>query len=83
MISRRSILLISTVLLAGTSSSVLAAAANPIKAFDLDADGTLDLNEVKKAATELFNRLDPDHDIADASDAYLPGCSDEPRTWAE
>ena len=63
MISRRSILLIPTVLLVGTSSSVVAvAAADPIKTFDLDADGTLDLGEVKKAATELFARLDPDHD---------------------
>jgi len=63
MISRRSILLIPTVLLVGTSSSVLAvAASNPIKTFDLDADGTLDLGEVKKAAAELFARLDPDHD---------------------
>jgi Ca2+-binding EF-hand superfamily protein len=63
MISRRSILLVPTVLLAGTSSFALAAsAADPIKTFDLDADGTLDLGEVKKAAAELFARLDPDHD---------------------
>jgi Ca2+-binding EF-hand superfamily protein len=63
MISRRSILLIPAVFLAGTSSFALAAsAADPVKMFDLDADGTLDLGEVKKAATELFMRLDPDHD---------------------
>lgn len=63
MISRRSILLIPAVLLVGTSSSVLpVAAADPIKTFDLDADGTLDLGEVKKAAAELFARLDRDHD---------------------
>lgn len=63
MISRRFILLAPTVLLVGASSSVMAASVvNPIKAFDLDADGTLDLNEVKKAAAELFKRLDPDHD---------------------
>jgi Ca2+-binding EF-hand superfamily protein len=63
MISRRSILLISTAFLAEGSVSALAApASDPIKMFDLDSDGTLDLAEVKKAATELFMRLDPDHD---------------------
>ncbi len=63
MISRRSMLLIPAVFVAGASSSALAAsAADPIKAFDLDADGTLDLGEVKKAAAALFARLDPDHD---------------------
>jgi hypothetical protein len=63
MISRRSVLLIPTALLVGASSSALAASAgDPIKMFDLDADGTLDLGEVKKAAAALFARLDPDHD---------------------
>jgi Ca2+-binding EF-hand superfamily protein len=63
MLSRRLVLLIPTVFLAGTSSFALAAsAADPIKSFDLDADGTLDLAEVKKAAAELFSRLDADHD---------------------
>ena len=37
-------------------------AANPIRMFDTDNDGTLDLNEVKKAASALFARLDRDHD---------------------
>jgi len=63
MISRRSILLLSGSFLAGRSSSALAAGgSDPIKMFDLDADGTLDLGEVKKAAADLFARLDPDHD---------------------
>ena len=35
---------------------------DPLKMFDLDSDGTLDLNEVKKAAAGLFARLDRDHD---------------------
>src|SRR5882757_6602839 len=35
---------------------------NPIKLFDTDNDGTLDLAEVKKAASALFAKLDPDHD---------------------
>jgi Ca2+-binding EF-hand superfamily protein len=49
--------------LAGEGSSALAAPrGNPIKMFDTDSDGTLDLAEVKKAAAALFARLDPDHD---------------------
>src|SRR6476619_5488674 len=36
--------------------------ANPIKMYDSDNDGTLDLAEVKKAASALFAKLDPDHD---------------------
>jgi Ca2+-binding EF-hand superfamily protein len=35
---------------------------NPIKLFDTDNDDTLDLAEVKKAASALFAKLDPDHD---------------------
>jgi Ca2+-binding EF-hand superfamily protein len=63
MILRRSVLLIPALLLAGTTSSALAASAgDPVTMFDLDADGTLDLGEVKKAAAQLFARLDPDHD---------------------
>lgn len=63
MISRRSILLLSGAFLAGCSSPALAASGHdPIRMFDLDADGTLDLREVKKAAADLFARLDRDHD---------------------
>jgi Ca2+-binding EF-hand superfamily protein len=39
-----------------------ASGQDPIKMFDLDSDGTLDLGEVKKAAAALFVRLDRDHD---------------------
>ena len=61
--TRRSILLISTAFLAGGSTSALAARrGNAIKMFDTDADGTLDLDEVKKAAAAMFARLDRDHD---------------------
>jgi Ca2+-binding EF-hand superfamily protein len=63
MLSRRSILLISAAFL--TEGSVAAQAASrgkAIKMFDTDADGTLDLAEVKKAASALFAKLDPDHD---------------------
>jgi Ca2+-binding EF-hand superfamily protein len=63
MISRRSILLMSSAFLAeGAVSASAASHGDPIKMFDLDSDGTLDLAEVKKAAAELFMRLDPDHD---------------------
>ena len=30
--------------------------------FDTDNDGTVDLAEAKKAASALFDKLDPDHD---------------------
>ena len=63
MLSRRSILLISSAFLtAGSSFAWAAPTHDPIKMFDLDSDGTLDLGEVKKAAAEVFARLDPDHD---------------------
>jgi Ca2+-binding EF-hand superfamily protein len=65
MISRRSVVLtlaIATLCLA--SLPVLAASrnANPVRMFDTDNDGTLDLAEVKKAASALFAKLDRDHD---------------------
>ncbi len=59
--TRRSILLISAAFLAmGTDAD--AATRDAIKMFDTDADGTLDLAEVKKAASALFAKLDPDRD---------------------
>lgn len=62
-ISRRSILLIlAAATLAEGNLPALAASANPIKMFDTDNDGTLDLAEVKKAASALFAKLDRDHD---------------------
>lgn len=36
--------------------------ANPVAMFDTDNDGTLDLMEVKKAASTAFAKLDRDHD---------------------
>jgi hypothetical protein len=36
--------------------------ADPIKMFDRDNDGTLDLGEVKNAASATFVKLDPDKD---------------------
>jgi hypothetical protein len=46
----------------GASAAAAASARDPIRMFDTDADGTLDLTEVKKAASTLFAKLDPDHD---------------------
>jgi Ca2+-binding EF-hand superfamily protein len=36
--------------------------ASSIKMFDTDNDGTLDLAEVKKAASAMFAKLNPDQD---------------------
>ena len=35
---------------------------DPVKMFNSDNDGTLDLAEVKKAASAMFTKLDPDRD---------------------
>jgi Ca2+-binding EF-hand superfamily protein len=64
MISRRSILLMLGVATLSASGQVFAQSRQrtPIQMFDTDNDGTLDLPEVKKAASALFARLDRDHD---------------------
>src|SRR5580704_387231 len=36
--------------------------ATTLQALDTDHDGTVDLNEVRTAASSLFDRLDRDHD---------------------
>jgi len=62
--SRRSIVLVLTAAtFAGANLPAFAAPrANPVKMFDTDNDATLDLAEVKKAASALFAKLDRDHD---------------------
>jgi Ca2+-binding EF-hand superfamily protein len=65
MISRRLVLLtLAVTTLSAVGVPVLAASrrAAAIRMFDTDNDGTLDLAEVKKAASALFARLDRDHD---------------------
>jgi Ca2+-binding EF-hand superfamily protein len=65
MISRRSVVLtLAVATLSGGSKPVVAGSrqAAPIRMFDTDNDGTLDLAEVKKAASATFARLDRDHD---------------------
>src|ERR1700759_4800165 len=60
MISRRSVALALT--FAVLSGPAWSASGGAVKMFDTDNDGTLDLAEVKKAATALFGKPDPDHD---------------------
>jgi Ca2+-binding EF-hand superfamily protein len=64
MLLRLPILVISAVIMLGATPLVSAAPrhADPVKQFDTDNDGTLDLAEVKKAASALFAKLDRDHD---------------------
>ena len=61
MISRRSVALALAAALLATPT-LAAGKADPLKMFDPDKDGTLDLAEVKDAATKAFNKLDPDKD---------------------
>jgi Ca2+-binding EF-hand superfamily protein len=64
MISRRTVLLMLTT--AAVLSSLPAWAAGrrggPVRMFDTDNDGTIDLMEAKKAASAVFDRLDRDKD---------------------
>ncbi len=65
MISRRAML--QTLMISALIGGSLPALAkshrvDPVKLFDTDNDDTLDLDEVKDAASKLFDRLDPDHD---------------------
>lgn len=62
--SGRIIVLISAAFLVLKPVTAMAAPAqDPIKMFDLDSDGTIDLAEAKRAATDRFAKLDPDHDL--------------------
>ena len=65
MITRRMAVLNS--LASGFLMSLLPASAAPrrsraMQALDADNDGTVDLEEAKKAASTLFDKLDRDHD---------------------
>ena len=44
------------------ATSALAKATGPVAALDTDDDGTVDLKEINKSATELFTRLEKDSD---------------------
>ena len=65
MLSRRSILpALAAATLSVASLPVLAGSRriDPVRMFDTDNDGTLDLAEVKKAGSALFAKLDRNHD---------------------
>jgi Ca2+-binding EF-hand superfamily protein len=63
MISRRSILFAVATWFGGSLPAVAGSRrVNPVRMYDTDNDGTLDLAEVKKPASALFTRLDRDHD---------------------
>ena len=61
MISRRNVVFLTvTGLVAATPAAARAQRSNPVAQFDADNDGTVDLAEAKKAAGDLFDKLDTD-----------------------
>jgi Ca2+-binding EF-hand superfamily protein len=63
--SRREVVMSISVALALCTSGEFAFARSgrdPLYGLDTDNDGTVDLEEAKKAASALFDRLDRDHD---------------------
>jgi Ca2+-binding EF-hand superfamily protein len=63
MISRRSMLCaVTATMFVGRSVAFAKPRSTAIQMFDTDNDGTIDLEEAKKAALALFERLDRDHD---------------------
>ena len=63
MLSRRNVFTVALAALVGVAAPALAATkTGPVARFDTDNDGTVDLNEAKKAASELFDKLDTDKD---------------------
>ena len=63
MLSRRNLLTVTLTAALGAAAPALAATkSGPIGLFDTDNDGTVDLDEAKKAASALFDKLDTDKD---------------------
>jgi len=61
MISRRNVILLTvTGLVAATPAAARAKRSSPVARLDADNDGTVDLAEAKKAAGDLFDKLDTD-----------------------
>jgi EF-hand domain pair len=63
MISRRQALAMTVLSLIGGSTAALAQAkekSSPVIRFDTDHDSTVDIDEAKKAASDLFDKLDTD-----------------------
>jgi Ca2+-binding EF-hand superfamily protein len=61
MISRRNALMVALTVLLGVAAPAVAA-SGPVARLDTDNDGTVDLDEAKKAASALFDKLDADND---------------------
>ena len=61
MLSRRNVFTAILAALLGGAAPAFAATTNG-SGFDTDSDGTVDLNEAKKAAGALFDKLDTDKD---------------------
>jgi Ca2+-binding EF-hand superfamily protein len=63
MFSRRNVFTVAAAALVGVAAPALAASkTDPLVSFDTDNDGTVDLDEAKKAASALFDKLDTDKD---------------------
>jgi Ca2+-binding EF-hand superfamily protein len=63
MLSRRNIFTVALTALLGAAAPALAATkTDPAVRFDTDNDGTVDIDEAKKAASALFDKLDSDKD---------------------
>jgi EF hand/EF-hand domain pair len=63
MFSRRKAFTMALTALLGVATPVLAATKTvPTTPFDTDNDGTVDIEEAKKAASALFDKLDSDKD---------------------
>jgi Ca2+-binding EF-hand superfamily protein len=63
MLSRRNVFAVALAAVAGVATSALAASkSGSVMRFDTDNDGTVDLEEAKKAASVLFDKLDTDKD---------------------
>ena len=64
MISRRTVVLMLTTVAVCSGLPAWAAGGRggPIRMFDTDNDGTIDLMEAKKAASAVFDKLDRDKD---------------------
>jgi Ca2+-binding EF-hand superfamily protein len=63
MLSRRNVFAVALAAVAGVAAPALAASkTGSVVRFDTDNDGTVDLEEAKKAASALFDKLDTDKD---------------------
>jgi Ca2+-binding EF-hand superfamily protein len=62
MISRRQAIAVAITTLIGAATPAWAKDSSLVGQFDTDKDGTVDLTEAKKAGSDMFDKLDADHD---------------------